>query len=472
MPGRGPRSRAGTPCRDHEGNEFKSISEMCRHWNISPATYAGRARQGYGLEQCLTMERRHGPEKPVTDHLGNSYPNSTAMFKAYGINGTVYKYRHVVKGWSLEATLTTPLGDTDKAGAHACTDHLGNAFPSKKAMCEHWHVPRNVYFLRKKAGKSLSECLAPTRRNQLQQPVKDHLGQEFPCLDDMCAHWGILKSEYMQNVRNGLPLDQALTERTGRPDRPKDHLGNEHPSINAMCRAWGITKTTLRARLELGWTLEEILTHPENNSHLIRCRDHLGNAFPSQKAMLAYWGVSHTTYKHRLSKGEPLERALAPESLHTVRHRDHLGREFGCLQAMLEYWLVNVPTWHHRAKKLGMPLGQSLEHMAKGQECYPGVMVLEDYGGWLLAEQSGGRYVMSNGALKSHLRKLAMLDAIKKKDLPGGMRARHISGNWFLVWGAGPSPGVLLDQDGAWYERCRAKYDTSLATARGRQEEA
>ena len=130
-------------------------------------------------------------------------------------------------------------------------------------------------------------------------------------LDAMCAYWNISKSDYIQNIRNGLDIKRALTERTTRPKHPKDHLGKKYPSINAMCRAWGITKTTLRARLELGWTLEEILTNPENNSHLIKCRDHMGNEFPSQNAMLAHWGVSYVTYKHRLKHGFDLEHALS-----------------------------------------------------------------------------------------------------------------------------------------------------------------
>lgn len=463
--GRGP--RAGIPCEDHEGNEYKSLSAMCRKWGITAPTFLRRRESGMSLEQALTAPKRKGPGRPCKDHKGNAYQSMSDMFRAYGVNQTVYHYRHDVMGWSQEKALETPIGDTDLAGAHACRDHLGNTFPSKKAMCEHWHVPRNVFFTRVKAGKTLEECLDPStsgrRANSNQSNrVKDHLGQEHYNLDAMCAAWGITKSEYMTNVRNGLPLDRALTERTERQKKPTDHTGAQHASINAMCRAWGITKTTLRARLELGWTLEQILTHPEDNSHLIECSDHLGRKYASQREMLAAWNVTYATFKHRRSKGCTLQECLDPGSLHAKKCADHEGHEFPCLTAMLEYWCCHTPNFHHRVKKQGMSVGEALTALTPGSALPSGIAVKQAFDKkWYLVSDDTRDMVLCADTIFRASRQDMLLALIRNCALPDGMRARYLSDGWFLVWGTsgtGPAPGVILPSDGAWMEYCLWKY--------------
>lgn len=467
MGGRGPGSRAGIPCKDHEGTEFKSTAEMCRHWGIGIAAYISRRKRGYGLERALTEPRRYGPSTPCTDHKGNVYPSKTDMFRAYGTNYTVYHYRHDVMGWSQEDALEKPITDSDLAGAHACTDHLGNQFPSKKAMCEHWHVPRNVFFTRQKAGKSLKECLDPVtsgkrRGSRQSNKIRDHLGKKHYNLDAMCAAWGITKSQYMTNIRNGLPLDRALTERTARPERPKDHLGQEYESINAMCRSWGITKTTLRARLELGWTLEAILTHPEDNSHLIPCMDHLGNEYPSKRAMLAAWNVTYATFTHREKRGHTLQECLDPGSLHMVPCEDHEGHTFPCLAAMLEYWCVHTPSWHSRTKKMGLSVQETLTLMTPNAEFPGGISIGKAYGDrWHMVRIGRRELLLDAGTVLRIARGTLLDEAIAGDALPDGMHARRLSGTWFHIWGTdgtGPSPGAVLSADDAWLERCLWKY--------------
>lgn len=464
--GRGP--RAGIPCTDHEGNEYKSLSAMCRKWGITAPTFLKRRENGMSLEQALTAPKRKGPGRACTDHKGNQYQSLQDMFRAYDTNYTVYHYRHEVMGWSQKDALETPISDSDMAGAHACMDHLGNEFPSKKAMCEFWHVPRNVFFTRVKAGKSLKECLDPSTtgrkfNSRQSNKVRDHLGQEHYNLDAMCAAWNITKSAYMINIRNGLPLDRALTERTSRPKKPKDHTGQEHESINAMCRAWGVTKTTLRARLELGWTLEAILTHPEDNSHLIRCKDHLGNEYPSQRAMLAAWNVTYATFKHRQKRGLSLQDCLDPGSLHMTPYEDHQGHKFPCLAAMLDYWCVHVPNWHSRAKDKGMATEQALTLMTRNAELPGGIVIGKAYGDkWYRIHTPHGDAVLDTGAIIGLARKYRLEEAVLSETLPDGMRVKRISDSWFQVWGTsgtGPAPGIIMSASDAWLECCLKKYE-------------
>ena len=462
---------AGKPCTDHLGNKYKSKSEMARTYGLTPAGLESRLNSGMDLATALTAPRRKGPGKPCEDHLGNKFISQSEMLRQYKISQTIFNYRLNTMGWTLEQTLTTPAMDSDMAGAHKCHDHLGNEFPSIRAMCDHWRVPRNVFFTRRREGKSLKECLDPVtrQRHSQQRIVRDHKGQIHANLDAMCAAWNISKADYMQNIRNGLDLARALTERTTRPKKPKDHLGNEYPSINAMCRAWHITKTVLRSRLELGWTLKEILEKPNNESHVIESKDHLGNTYPSLKAMLKAWGVSYTTFNHRLGKGMTLEQALTPSSHHMFKCVDHLGNEFPCLQAMLDYWCVRMPNWHHRHKEMNMTVEQTLTHMHAGLSYPLGISIIDVYDSdWVLANMPSGRVLLSKNTFLTSMRRELLSAEINAGTLPAPMRAKYVGENWFHAWGTdrfGPSPGVLTNPDTAWLERCMNKYRPELATA-------
>lgn len=406
---------------------------------------------------------------PCTDHLGNNWPSRAAMLRHYGISGTVYDYRFNVKNWTLEKTLTTPIIDTDLAGAHACKDHLGNEFPSKKAMCEYWHVPRNVFFSRLRAGKTLEEALNPETsgmrgKGRPATPVKDHLGQEYYNLDAMCAKWGIPKSQYIINIRNGLCLEDALTKRTEKPKRPKDHLGNEYRSVNAMCAHYGITKNTLRGRLEMAWTLKDILEHPEDSSHWIKAIDHLGNKWPTQKDMLAHYGVNYITYTYRRDKLKwPLAMCLDPHDAHVVPSEDHEGNVFPYQIAMLEYWHIGIGTYRHRIDAMGLDNARALEYRRTGSTPFPGMRISKRLsGGFFLVEYKGTECVMSGKGVHSLLCRLKLQEKIRtgNGDLGNGLHAEAVDQYWTRLWGgtAGPSPGIILGPRAAWLMAVQARY--------------
>ena len=67
---------ATTPCTDHLGNKFESITSMCKHWGIGLRTFQYRMKQGLTLEQTLTTPIK---DLTVTDHLGNKFESKKAM---------------------------------------------------------------------------------------------------------------------------------------------------------------------------------------------------------------------------------------------------------------------------------------------------------------------------------------------------------------------------------------------------------
>ena len=72
-----------------------------------------------------------------------------------------------------------------------------------------------------------------------------------------------------------------------------------------MCRHWHIGLTTYRERVKRGWPIEKALTSKEQTikTDPITCVDHTGEAYPSKSAMCAAWGVKRYCYDSRIALG-------------------------------------------------------------------------------------------------------------------------------------------------------------------------
>lgn len=191
-------STMATACIDHEGNKFRSVYQMCKAWGVNPSLYTYRRDRGMSLEEALTTpSRRSGSSKPCVDHLGNEYPNVTAMCKAWGTTDGHYR-RALARGLSLEEILTqggvrkeplvSPAAlESEKAGERPrpgrkgkpCTDHTGREFPSEKAMCIAWGMDQTTFRARIRTGWDLEHALefpvwsGGGKRDMNQQPPEN-----------------------------------------------------------------------------------------------------------------------------------------------------------------------------------------------------------------------------------------------------------------------------------------------------------
>ena len=94
-------------CKDHHGKKYKSLSEMCKAYDITPETYTRRIKvYGYTKAEALTKPCKNAP-KPIFDHNGTRYKSLTALAAAYDLDRKTLSYR-LNHGWSLEKALTTP----------------------------------------------------------------------------------------------------------------------------------------------------------------------------------------------------------------------------------------------------------------------------------------------------------------------------------------------------------------------------
>lgn len=149
---------------DHKGNEFKSVSEMCRYWGVSSKLFYSRHKHCRDLEYCLSPKKVKGDRLagvPVEDHLGNKFESKQDLAQAYGLTLCTLHYR-MSKGWSLEDVLTKPVNSYTPV----TEDHKGNKYPTFKAMCDAYGLATHVVDRRLKHFHFTLEAALTTPANE------------------------------------------------------------------------------------------------------------------------------------------------------------------------------------------------------------------------------------------------------------------------------------------------------------------
>ena len=204
---------------DHEVNVFTSLKDMCEHYGICIQTFRMRMRYKWTLERALTQRIRCS--KKCKDHLGNEFGSELKMCRYWHIAPSTFRSR-MSRKWSLKDALTIPvLGASIPA-----RDHLGRDYQSMSAMFRAWGWDVNHAFAKLSGGKvSIEELLTHSyKRDEFcnNKPCKDHLGNEFKCLKDMCQHWNVNYSTFYARYNSKCwNVERALTE-------PVHHKGKKY----------------------------------------------------------------------------------------------------------------------------------------------------------------------------------------------------------------------------------------------------
>ncbi|MBO5435953.1 hypothetical protein J6A31_09175 [bacterium] len=303
---------------DHLGNSFPSENKMCQHYGIKQACYIARLKRGLTQEQALTTPTK--AKEPMFDHHGNQYETLAKMCEHYGITVKHYHERKSY-GWSLEKILTAPLKTTPTT-----KDHLGNTFSSKKEMYKHYGINESIAADRKKKGMSLEKILTQPKKGQNINDRTDHLGNIYASKAAMCEHYGITVSRYNARLRRGLSKENALTNSEYyNKTIYTDHLGNKG-SLAEICAIHDMSEQIVISRLAIGWSLQEALTRDYGWRNNVV--DHNGNAYPNNIALAKAYGMNATTIAFRLKSDWSLRAALLIPRHFTIKENTTLFENY------------------------------------------------------------------------------------------------------------------------------------------------
>lgn len=358
---------------DHLGNTYPTVGAMCDQYGVKESVYRSRVNKGWTVEEALTGNRKDREGEGVEDHLGNHYRSVSEMCRVYGIRPDNFCQRRK-RGWTLEETLTSKRQTQVQ-------DHLGNTFEDINAMCAHYGVKRSTYSQRLRNGATVEQALSAARHSsgdRTGMPTTDHLGNNYPSQRAMCRQYGIKVAAFRARLRNGFTLEEALTaphghhrERTA--EKVVDPEGNYYPSVKKMCAAHGVNQGTYYSRLNKGMSPAEALAADQirhQGRPAVETTDHLGNVFPSVKAMCDHYGVNYCTYRQRLGNGATLEAALTAPRGRKGLTIDHEGTQYASVKAMCEHYNIPYCTYRNRLRN-GMTLEEALTTPVSPEDALP-----------------------------------------------------------------------------------------------------
>lgn len=185
-------------CKDHKGKKFSTVSDMCRYWKVSVSLYNHRIRRGFTTEQALTgVGIRHVP-CVCKDHEGNEFGSVTEMCSFWGVKRTTYRER-IKANFSVSQALSSKAYDLVE---YRYTDHKGNKFKTASEMYQHWGTHRGAFKKKQGLGLSLECCLT--------DKWVDHKGAEFESLTAMCSHWCVPKYTFLRRLSKYGSIEKAL----------------------------------------------------------------------------------------------------------------------------------------------------------------------------------------------------------------------------------------------------------------------
>jgi hypothetical protein len=156
----------------------------------------------------------------------------------------------------------------------------------------------------------------------------------------MANHYGMALDTYKRRIKNGWPIEKALTEPLDRTKHGKveiDHLGNECPMLKDMCKHYRVTVSAYLRRIASGYTKEEALTKCQKNHRVFI--DFAGNKFGSDADMCRHYKVSHSKYLYRMRNGYPQPMALGLVPL--LNDTNHKNANFNNMKIEYTYTGIN-----------------------------------------------------------------------------------------------------------------------------------
>ena len=214
-------------------------------------------------------------------------------------------------------------------------DHLGNHYNNLDDLCNTYHITKKLYYDRTHKGWSLEKILTtPLRDNS----IKDHLGNIYKSKKALCTAYNIKPSIYHDRIRHGYSIKDALTTPVKDFD-PIEFEGKTYTSLNALCETYGKSNHTVAQRLKNGIDLKAALTTDGvlRTGHITY--DHEGNAFRNKKEMCAAYGLTWTTVRDRMHmQNMPLEEALTLDKPCSIPCVDPYGTKFDSITSMCKHY--------------------------------------------------------------------------------------------------------------------------------------
>lgn len=255
---------------DHLGNRYKSVSEMCRHWNIGMSVYSNRIHRGKSLEEALTEPVKRYKNEDTTGKTINKW---VVLDGIEDTNGKI-KVRCLLCGVTYKVTKHNI--ESGKSSSCAKCYHrlsgeqnitIGNVvYANRKEACEAFNlkVGRVKEYSRRhniSTAKAIQEI--NEKRNEFEYEGKLYTGLSEWCKDNDVSYNIAYKST--SGIRDNEVLFNDKLKGLVELKRGYKHNniitfeGKEYRNMGHIADEFKVNKDIYRCRIYRGWSMKESL---------------------------------------------------------------------------------------------------------------------------------------------------------------------------------------------------------------------
>lgn len=150
------------------GKYYPSVKALAEERGLNVITVYQRLNRGCSLEVAFARINLH--HTPSRDHTGACFPTTAAMCRHWGIPAACFRSRFVIRGWSLERSLTEPVAPSNAAGHHcqgnpSCRPVVVNGvkYTSIRKAAEAHGVKVSTVYARLERHEPIEAALRPSR---------------------------------------------------------------------------------------------------------------------------------------------------------------------------------------------------------------------------------------------------------------------------------------------------------------------
>ena len=227
---------------DPDGKTFPSIRAMCKYHNVSFNEF----RYRYNVLKLPLNEALKTSK--IVDKFGNSFKSITAFCNFYYIStSTFYKCR--LNNMTIDEIVDKYISKRDNniksPRLYKVMEYDGHTFPSVETMCKYYNIKPNTFYVRKRRGFTLEECIHGKEKkvkSKIVKPIKnivDHLGNSFSTVEEMCRYWGVKRGTYESRLERGFDIKDCLNPKKFK-GHPCFYMGKAYSTEKEMCEKFGV----------------------------------------------------------------------------------------------------------------------------------------------------------------------------------------------------------------------------------------
>lgn len=227
----------------------------------------------------------------VRDHLENEFVTLNDMLKHYDVAWDTY-FNRIKAGWNLEDILTKPVEENRRRKIY--TDYKGNTFHGFRAMCQYYNIPESIVLSRLKQHWTLQDALErpPAKKRQ----KIEFQGKVYWSLPKLLEAYGISRAAFNHRIARGWDFDRAVLTPM-QEDETRDTLGNRvaiqlgYKSLTNMAEQTGIARSKLSKKIFVwskGPNSGDIskLDLSKSNKYYLNIDDGFGNRYNSLRQLV------------------------------------------------------------------------------------------------------------------------------------------------------------------------------------------